>query len=125
MDAAPVVTLRCARGARAQQAALDAWLAGAPPAPRAVIAEGALFALAAPEDVAIERLAAGCVCCLGMVPLRVTLTRLLRRRPRALLLLLAADEHVPRLRAQLAGGELGALRLDEAALPAVRSDTSP
>jgi len=110
---APVqVTVRVARDAAGRQAALDAWLASAP-APRAVIAEGALAALAAPDDVEVVRLAAGCPCCLGLVPLRVTLARLLRaRRPRALLLLVAGDTHLPRLHAMLSAGELGALAVN-------------
>lgn len=103
------VTLQVARDAAARQAALDAWLVVAP-APRAVIAEGALVNLAAPDDVEVVRLAAGCPCCLGLVPLRVSLTRLLRSvRPRALLLLVADDAHLPRLRALLTSGELGVL----------------
>ena len=110
---APVrVTLCQARAPAARQAALDAWLAATPERPRAVIAEGAFVDLAAPADVTVARLAAGCVCCLGLVPLRVTLTRLLRTvRPHALLLLVAADEHLPRLRALLDSGELGALSI--------------
>lgn len=108
------VTLRVARDAAQRQAALDAWLASAP-APRAVVVEGALAALAAPDDVEIVRLAAGCPCCLGLVPLRVALARLLRaRRPRALLLLVAGDAHLPRLHAMLASGELGALAVNTA-----------
>jgi hypothetical protein len=60
--------------------------------------------------------AAGCLCCVGLVPLRVTLTRLLRTvRPRSLLLLVATDDHLPRLHALLVAGELGAVTLDEAA----------
>lgn len=110
------LTLRRARGPQQQQAAIDAWLdATAPTAPRAVVAEGALFELTVPDDVALARLAPGCVCCLGLVPLRVTLTRLLRARPRALLLLVAADDHLPQLRALLASGELGPLTLCESA----------
>jgi hypothetical protein len=115
--AAPVrVSLRRAAGAQARQAALDSWLAAVPAAPRAVIAEGAFADLAAPDDVTVARVAAGCVCCVGLVPLRVTLTRLLRTvRPRSLLLLVVTDDHLPRLRALLAAGELGAVTLDEAA----------
>jgi hypothetical protein len=106
-----VLTLRCARGAAAQQAALDAWLVAAPGAPCAVIAEGALWPLQA-GSAEIVQLAA-CPCCLGAVPLRVALTRLLRQsRPRALLVLLASAEHLPRLRAQIEGGAFGAIRLD-------------
>jgi len=119
MSVAPIapvrVTLRRARGAEQRQAALDAWLASDPAAPRAVIAEGAFAGLAAPQDVSVTRLAAGCVCCLGLVPLRVALTRLIRaQRPRALLLIVAADEHLPRLQKQLASGELGPLQVDAA-----------
>jgi hypothetical protein len=114
IDAPPVqVFVVCARAAAAQQA-LDAWLANPQPAPRAVIAEGALFGVDAPADVSVVRLAAGCVCCLGLVPLRVSLTRLLRSvRPRSLLLIVASDEHLPRLRALLASGDLGRLELVE------------
>lgn len=106
-----MLTLRCAQGATAQQAALDAWLATSPDTPRAVIAEGALWPLQAGR-VEIVQLAA-CPCCLGAVPLRVTLTRLLRQsRPRALLVLLASAEHLPRLRQQVEAGRFGPLRLD-------------
>jgi hypothetical protein len=119
------ITLCRARGPAVQQASLEAWLATSPARPRAVIAEGLFSELAAPADVVVARLAAGCVCCLGLVPLRVTLTRLLRSvRPREVLLLVAADEHLPRLRAQLASGELGPLGLvdadDASSLPRLR-----
>lgn len=111
--APPVVTLRSARGAVEQQAALDAWLVAAPAAPRAVIAEGALWPLRA-DDAELVQLAA-CPCCLGAVPLRVTLTRLLRQsRPHAVLVLLASPEHLPRLRQQIEGGSFGQLQLDPA-----------
>ncbi|HEU0203492.1 MAG TPA: hypothetical protein VFR86_24035, partial [Burkholderiaceae bacterium] len=77
-------TLRVARGRAAQQGALDAWLdtrhAGGDKRAAAVIAEGALLPLVAPPDVAVEPVAAGCVCCVGLLTLRVTLTRLVRRR---------------------------------------------
>ena len=49
------------------------------------------------------------------MPLRVTLTRLLRQsRPCALLVLLASPEHLPRLRQQVEAGSFGPLRLDPA-----------
>jgi hypothetical protein len=116
IDAQPVqVFVVCARAVAAQQA-LDAWLASPHSAPRAVMAEGALFGVDAPADVSVVRLAAGCVCCLGLVPLRVSLTRLLRSvRPRSLLLIVASDEHLPRLRSLLASGDLGRLELVEPA----------
>ncbi len=112
------VTLVQARGAAAQQAALDAWLqacdarsGAADRGPCAVVVEGPSFALQAPEAVPVQRLAAGCVCCVGQVPLRVALARSARAmdagRPRSILLLVGSDEHLPRLRAQIERGELG------------------
>ena len=112
------VALRVAQGSAAQKAALDDWLAAAPPAPCAVLAEGAFIDLDAPAAVEVVRLAAGCMCCLGIVPLRVALTRLLRaHRPQSLLLLVATDAHLPRLRALLDSGDLGPLDLEPVRLP--------
>ena len=131
MSATPIeLTLVHAADAAARAQALVAWLGNPtdaktdairaapdtrPALPderqRAIVVEGASFALQIPEGVSVERLAAGCVCCVGQVPLRVALTRTLRRmdsqRPRAVLLLLAQGEHLPRLRAQVERGELG------------------
>jgi hypothetical protein len=91
-----------------QQAVLDDWLAQAFSGRRAVIAESGFVPLEAPDDVPLACLAPGCVCCIGQVPLRVTLTRTLRaQRPDELLLLLASAEHLPRVRALLADGSLG------------------
>jgi len=105
------LTLRIARGRPAQQAAIDAWLserrAAAESGTLAVIAEGAFFELKVPADATLERLAAGCVCCVGLVPLKVTLTRVLRRHPAAVLLLVTDADHSERLRAIIASGELG------------------
>ncbi|HTT11702.1 MAG TPA: hypothetical protein VMG60_12485 [Burkholderiaceae bacterium] len=106
------LALCVARGKTAQQAAIDAWLrersdAGSG-ARLAVVAEGAFFELVVPPQFALERLAAGCVCCVGLLPLRVTLTRLLRTfRPDRVLLLLADASHVERLQALVASGQLG------------------
>jgi hypothetical protein len=107
------LALRVARGQAEQQAAIDAWLhtqpADANGAPHlAVIAEGAFFELTVPQNVTVARLAAGCVCCVGLLPMQVTLTRLLRTvRPRALLLLLADAAHFERVRSMVARGQLG------------------
>jgi G3E family GTPase len=91
-----------------QQAALDAWLAQPSADRRAVIAESAFVPLDAPADVPLARLAPGCVCCVGQVPLRVTLTRTVRAyRPDHLLLLLSSAGHLERVRALLADGSLG------------------
>jgi hypothetical protein len=92
----------------AQQAQLDDWLATHRSGRRAVIAEGGFAVLEAPEAVPLARLAPGCVCCVGQVPLRVTVGRTLRtHRPDELLLLLASADHLPRVRALLADGSLG------------------
>ena len=100
-------TIRVAAPA-GQQALLDEWLAAPSTARRAVVAESGFAPLAAPAAVPLARLAPGCVCCVGQVPLRVTLTRVVRaHRPQDILLLLASAEHLPRVRALLADGSLG------------------
>jgi G3E family GTPase len=100
-------TVRLAAPAE-QQAQLDEWLARTVDVTRAVIAESGFAPLEAPAGVALARLAPGCVCCVGQVPLRVTLTRVVRaHRPDDLLLLLATPHHLPRVRALLADGSLG------------------
>jgi G3E family GTPase len=106
------VTLQVAAGAQRQQQALRQWLDARQRAADgrtcAVIAEGAFFALQAPEQVPVVRLAPGCVCCVGQTPLRVALLRLLReRRPQSVLLLLSTAGHRGRVRDMLARGALG------------------
>ena len=87
---------------------VDAWLAEHPTGVRMIIVEGALVAINVPDDVPVTRLAAGCVCCLGQLPLRVTLVRSVRAlRPEYVLLLLANGAHLDRVRALLADGSLG------------------
>ncbi|MBC7454441.1 MAG: GTPase [Massilia sp.] len=49
----------------------------------------------------IERIAPGCLCCTGNLVLRVTLNRLLRRRPAWLVIGLATTEHLDQLRSWL------------------------
>jgi G3E family GTPase len=99
--------VRCAAPAE-QQAQIDEWLAVHAKGARAVIAESGFTPLAAPANIAVALLAPGCVCCVGQVPLRVTLTRVVRtHRPDDLLLLLATPHHLPRVRALLADGSLG------------------
>ena len=111
------LSLRAARGQNQQQDAIDGWLrerqAAGAAAGLAVLAEGAFFELRVPPEVALERLAAGCVCCIGLLPLQVTLTRLLRkRRPRSVLLLVADVAHIDRARALVTSGKLG-VRLED------------
>jgi len=94
-------------GAHPQQA-VEAWLATSPPGRRAIVVEGAFSVLEVPADVPLTRLGAGCVCCLGQVPLRVALTRMVRSvRPDAVLLVLWHGDHLERVRALLADGSLG------------------
>ena len=100
------LTLQVAPAADARQCALDAWAAVAP-APRAALVEGAFDDLQAPSDTVVERLAAGCVCCVGNVPMRVVLTRLLRQhRPASVLLLIAATTHRERVERMLTSAPL-------------------
>jgi hypothetical protein len=95
-------------GAGDLQRIVDAWLAAAPPARLAVVIEGAFSTLELPPEVPLTRLGAGCVCCMGQVPLRVGLTRMVRSvRPDAVLLVLAHGDHLARVRALLADGSLG------------------
>ena len=90
------------------QRAVDAWLAATSGSRRAVLIEGAFSALDVPPGVPVTRLGAGCVCCMGQVPLRVGLTRMVRAlRPDVVLLVLASGEHLARVRALLADGSLG------------------
>jgi hypothetical protein len=92
----------------AQQACFDEWLGRHRAGRRAVLAENPFAPLEGPEDVPVIRLAAGCVCCVGQVPMRVALVRAVRaHRPQELLLLLATAEHLPRVRALLSDGSLG------------------
>ena len=100
--------LAVAAGAE-QQRRLDEWLQSHPHGRRAVIAESAFAPLTVPPDVPLLRLAAGCVCCVGLVPLRVGITRIVQaHRPDDLLLLVGSGDHVVRVRALLTDGSLGA-----------------
>ncbi|MCC6070171.1 GTPase [Massilia sp. GCM10020059] len=49
----------------------------------------------------VHRIAPGCVCCTGNLVLRVTLNRVLRRRPERLYIGLASTEHLDQLRSWL------------------------
>ena len=95
------------QGSEAQQT-VDAWLAGAPSGRRAVIVENPFADVQVPGDVPLTRLGGACPCCLGQLPLRVALVRLVRTlRPQAVLLVLSGGEHAGRVRALLADGSLG------------------
>lgn len=89
------------------QGAIGSWLASTA-GRRAVMVEGAFQPLDVPADVPLTRLPRGCVCCLGMVPLKVGITRAVRAsRPESLLLVLSTGEHLQRVRDLLAHGSLG------------------
>ncbi len=95
-------------GAGDVQQAVETWLAARPESRRAVVVEGAFSVLDLQPEVPLTRLGAGCVCCLGQVPLRVGLIRMVRAvRPEAVLLVLANGDHLARVRALLADGSLG------------------
>jgi hypothetical protein len=98
-------SVRVARGGA--QGAIETWLASTT-GRRAVLVEGALEPLHVPDDVPLTRLSPGCVCCVGLVPLKVGITRAVRAyRPESLLLVLSAGEHLQRVRELLANGSLG------------------
>ncbi len=87
---------------------VDAWLAATPSERRAVIVESPFAEVQLPDDVPLTRLGGACPCCLGQLPLRVAIVRLVRsQRPDAVLLLLAGGEHADRVSALLADGSLG------------------
>lgn len=98
-----------------QQAAVDRWLALCSDGRCAIVSEG-FGSFTVPDGVAVARLGGGCICCVGQVPLRVALTRLMRaERLEHLLLLLADTQHLPRVRTLLTDGSLGVrLELEEA-----------
>lgn len=54
-----------------------------------------------PDSFGAVRIAPGCLCCTGNLVLRVTLNRILRRRPTCLYIGLASTEHLDQLRSWL------------------------
>ena len=103
------VSLRAAATEAERDAAIADWLRSpAAAGRRAVLVEGALFDRNGPQGVPLVGLGAGCPCCTGSVTLRVALGRTLRGiRPEAVLLLVAAARHLPRLRRMLQDSTLG------------------
>ena len=90
------------------QLAVDAWLSKTMSERRAVVFESPFDEVHVPDDVPVVRLGGACACCLGQLPLRVAIVRLMRsQRPAAVLLLLSGPEHANRVRALLADGSLG------------------
>lgn len=99
------VTLVTGPSAAAREAAIEARLAATGQGGRvAVILEGLpdpRASLTASSACDVQRIAPGCVCCTGNLVLRVTLNRVLRRRPTQLFLGLANTEHLDQLRSWL------------------------
>jgi hypothetical protein len=90
------------------QRAVDAWLTQTTSERRAVVVENPFVDVQVPEGVSLTRLGGACPCCLGQLPMRVAIVRLVRsQRPDAVLLLLSASGHAGRVRALLADGSLG------------------
>jgi hypothetical protein len=90
-------------GAGARECLIAAQLAAAPGV-SAILLEGlpdGHTILVPSSTVLVERIAPGCLCCTGNLVLRVTLNRLLRRRPDRLLIGLATTEHLDQLRSWL------------------------
>ena len=104
--APPRVTTSLVTGAtaRAREQRVAAQLASGAPAGVAVLLEGlpdGSTILAPSPTLLIERIAPGCLCCTGNLVLRVTLNRLLRRRPERLYIGLASTGHLDELRSWL------------------------
>ncbi len=73
-----------------------------------VILEGGLGTLSAPPGVTLHQLAAQCVCCVGQLPLRVTLARIIRlEKPQRLILEITHTEHLAQIAALLRSGSFG------------------
>jgi hypothetical protein len=106
------VCLRVAASAAGREAEIAAWMKAASTDGQAaaglVLAEGLLLDRLHNQGVPVIALGTACPCCTGIVRLRVVLTRSLReRRPARVLILLTDDAHLPRLRRMLIDGELG------------------
>ncbi|RJG02985.1 GTPase [Noviherbaspirillum sedimenti] len=56
------------------------------------------FGEALPTWLTIVRIAPGCICCSGNLPMRVTLNRILRQHPERLYISLANSSHLPQIR---------------------------
>jgi G3E family GTPase len=105
-DTRVVVTLVTGLSARAREAAIAAQLSDMhDEGTQAIILEGLASAVSPLDDLppehSLARIAPGCLCCTGNLVLRVTLNRLLRRRPRRIFIGVAGSEHLDQLRSWL------------------------
>jgi G3E family GTPase len=105
-DTRTVLTLVTGASARAREAAIAASLSDLhEDATQAIILEGLASGTSPLDDLpagsAVARIAPGCLCCTGNLVLRVTLNRLLRRRPGRIFIGVADSEHLDQLRSWL------------------------
>jgi G3E family GTPase len=105
-DTRTVLTLVTGASARAREAAIAATLSDLhEDATQAIILEGLASGTSPLDDLpagsAVARIAPGCLCCTGNLVLRVTLNRLLRRRPSRIFIGVADSEHLDQLRSWL------------------------
>jgi hypothetical protein len=100
-----VLTLVTGSSAASREAGIRALIDRAPHAPTALILEGLPTGAdqfdSLPHPPHIARIALGCICCTGNLPMRVTLDRSLRKRPERLFIGLASTEHLPAIEAFL------------------------
>jgi G3E family GTPase len=112
----PMVPVHLLVGTRLRAGASDALplaLAHVAEGAQAVIVEGGPGTFVADGGITLVQLAAGCVCCVGQLPLRVTVARLLRQvRPARLWIEISDGAHLAEVRRQLSGpGFHGAIAL--------------
>ena len=108
-DTRTVLTLVTGASARAREAAIAASLSDLHDlhegATQAIILEGLASGTSPLDDLpagsSVARIAPGCLCCTGNLVLRVTLNRLLRRRPSRIFIGVADSEHLDQLRSWL------------------------
>ncbi|MES2070476.1 MAG: GTPase [Pseudomonadota bacterium] len=89
----------------ARENAIAGWLAALQSSAAGATVEVILEGLPSGQDVLasspslqIQRIAPGCMCCIGNLAMRVTLNRVLRRKPGLLLISLAGSEHLDNIR---------------------------
>lgn len=99
------VTLVTGATASAREEAIARAIGPATPAcPTALILEGLpdgssrLDELLSSPGFHLARIAPGCLCCTGNLTMRVTLNRMLQRKPEKLFIGLATDSHIDQIR---------------------------
>jgi hypothetical protein len=95
-------TLVTGGSARAREAAIAENII--PGSTYAVLLEGmptGSIIVAPSQHVSVQRIAPACLCCTGNLVLRVTLNRIVRRRPACLFIGLSSTDHLDQLRSWL------------------------